>query len=313
MKAITANVWIKTARSVAAAAFMFGFPLSDALAADDVETVLKNYLHAFYSRDAAKAYDLLSAADREVKTLKEYAQETGSFDGTALELSKALADNIQFDNFVVHVVDGLAHVTFDVTLPNANDPVLRESLLGFDSSRLQALTFDQVEALKLDLYAKSTAGKLPVLSSDDETWSMIKEDGQWRVFLNWADAVEVKFNAMTFHDLGWEFEPVQPRVMAKHGETVQMAYRAKNVGTSDVTGKAQHIIGPEDDADYLEIITCFCFLESTLAPGEEVELPLTFRVDYDAPEDITKFWVTYEFYPADRFPNDEQANPQVQG
>ncbi len=313
MKAMIARRTTSCIRLFAVAALMFGMPASGALASEDIENVLRDYMRAFYSRDAERAYDLLSAADREVKSLEEYALETGSFDGVALELSKTLADSIRFDNLMVHVVDGLGHITFDVTPPNANDPALRESLLDFDPDRLQALSPDQVETLKLDLHAKSAAGSLPTLSSKGETWSLIKEDGQWRVFENWAEAVEVRFNAATFHDLGWEFEPVQPRVMAKHGETIHMAYRVKNIGTSEVTAKARHIIGPGDDADYLDIIACFCFLESTLAPGEEVELPLTFRVDYEAPEDVTKFWVNYEFYPVERFPEDAEANPEGRG
>ena len=276
------------------------------------EAVLKDYVRAVYGRDAAVAYALLSVRDREVKTLEDYARETAAFDGAALTLSKELAHGIQFDNVAMHVMDGLGHITFDVTLPNANDPALREVMHGFDPNRLAKLSSVDIEALKLTIRERSAAGQLPVLKAEGERWSMIKEDGEWRVLENWADAVDVSFEAATFHDLGWAFEPIRPRVMAKHGETIQMAYRAKNLGESEVTAKARHIVGPDRNADYLDIISCFCFLESTLAPGEEVELSLTFRVDYEAPEDVTAFTVKYEFYPADLFPKTEQAFSQVQ-
>ena len=153
----------------------------------------------------------------------------------------------------------------------------------------------------------------PVLKAEGERWSMIKEDGEWRVFENWAEAVEVRFGAATFDDLPWEFEPVRKHVMAKHGETIQMAYRAKNLGDEEITAKARHIIGPDADAAHLDIIACFCFLEETLAPGEEKELGLVFRVDFEAPEDVTAFTVKYEFYPAEYFPEGEHAYSQVQG
>lgn len=277
------------------------------------EAVLKDYVRAVYGRDASAAYALLSVRDREVKTLEDYARETAAFDGAALTLSKELAHGIEFDNVAMHIMDGLGHITFDATLPNANEPSLREVMHGFDPNRLAKLSRADIKALKLTIRERSAAGQLPVLKAEGERWSMIKEDGEWRVFENWAEAVEVNFEALTFHDLGWAFEPIRPRVMAKHGETIQMAYRAKNLGESEVTAKARHIIGPDRNADYLDIISCFCFLESTLAPGEEVELPLTFRVDYEAPEDVTAFTVKYEFYPADLFPKTEQTHSQVQG
>lgn len=298
--------------------FVIGFFIQGAFQAahaepSNAETVLTNYIRAVYSRDAATAYDLLSAADQEIKTLEEYANETSSFKGAALSLSKALADSIQFNNITVHIVDGLGHVAFDAVLPNANDPALRELMHGFAPERLEALSSAEMNALKQDILERSVAGQLPLLKSEGERWSMVKEDGQWRVFENWAEAVEVSFEAETFHRLGWEFEPVRTRVMAKHGETIQMAYRAKNIGTSEVTGKARHIIGPDEGAGYLNIIACFCFLEETLAPGEEVELPLIFRVDFDAPEDLKKMTVKYEFYPADQFPGDDASALEVLG
>lgn len=276
------------------------------------EVVLKDYVRAVYGRDAAAAYQLLSARDRDVKTLEEYARETAAFEGAALALSKELANGIQFNNVAMHIMDGLGHITFDVTLPNANDPDLREVMHDFDPNHLEKLSNAEIEALKLAIRERGAAGQLPVLKAEGERWSMIKEDGQWRVFENWADAIEVTFDALTFHDLPWAFEPLRPRVMAQHGETIHMAYRAKNIGDEEITAKARHIIGPSDDAAYLDIIACFCFLEETLAPGEETELSLTFRVDFEAPEEVTTFNVLYEFYPAEQFPGGDLAEVRTQ-
>ncbi len=105
-------------------------------------------------------------------------------------------------------------------------------------------------------------------------------------------------------DLGWEFEPLRSRMLVEAGQTLEMAYVARNIGSVATTGKARHIIGPHAGAEYLEIITCFCFFEQTLEAGEEVTMPMVLRVDYMVPEEISAFSVEYEFYPVDEFQED---------
>ncbi len=59
----------------------------------------------------------------------------------------------------------------------------------------------------------------------------------------------------------------------------------------------------EADAEYLSVIQCFCFLRETLKPGQEKELPLVFRMNWDVPRENKAFHVTYQLYPSDRFPD----------
>ncbi len=272
------------------------------------ELVLKEFLQALYSRDAKAAYGLLSRADQDVKTLKQYAAETGAFSGSALSLARALAGGITYKDVQVKTSGTRATVTFDAVLPNANDPAVDELVLGFNRRKLSDLSEHEFLKLERSVRKKARAGELPALRSKGETWSLVLEAGHWRVHRNWAEAIEVNFTAMTFNHLGWEFTPVRDHVMAKHGETVRMAYRVRNVGGKTSTGKARHIIGPGKHAQHLEIISCFCFLEQTLDPGEVAELPLVFRVDYDTPDAIKKFSVAYEFYPVDAFPSAATQN-----
>ncbi|MFQ5521172.1 MAG: cytochrome c oxidase assembly protein, partial [Candidatus Methylomirabilia bacterium] len=72
--------------------------------------------------------------------------------------------------------------------------------------------------------------------------------------------------------------------------------------------KARHILDPPEDTGHLQIISCFCFLQQTLAPGEEQMLPVIFRVNYDLPAAIREMQVRYEFYPIEQFPE-----PQLRG
>lgn len=268
------------------------------------QAVLEDFLHALYSRDARAAYGLLSEADREVKSLGDYVAESGQFEGAALLLARALAEEIHLDDLRVEAEGDRATVVFEAAIPDANAEAIDDLVLGFADDRLAALAPSEIEAHREALRRTADRGRLPMLRAT-ETWNLVREAEGWRVFLNWAKAVEVRFEAVTLHELGWHFEPLRDRVMARYGETIEMAYRARNIGTRETTGKARHIVGPGEDAGFLEIVSCFCFLEQTLAPGETIELPLVFRIDFDAPDEVQRFDVRYEFYPADRFPGNQ--------
>ena len=265
------------------------------------EDILKSYVRAIYARNYPSAYQLISAIDRKLKSEPQYVQEYIAFSGHALELSSALAALIRFEDLDTTIAGNRAKVTFNVVAPDANAPMTRSLLLDFDAQRLQGLSADERAQRAEQLRVMAANGQLPVLVGEDERWELIREEGRWRLFLNWAGAVEVNFEAVTRAGLQWEFVPLQPMVRAVPGETLQTSYRVKNLADREITGKARHILKPPADS-YLDIVICFCFLQQTLNPGEEMLLPVVFRVDYDVPDDVQQMQVRYEFYPADKFP-----------
>ena len=275
---------------------------TEAAGADTPEAVLKTYLAAVYARDYPAAYQWIAPEDRAIKTKEEYARESGTFSGAALEVARALAALIRVED-VRTVIDGdRATVTFKAVLPNANDPALEALFLDFDEARLTALS-PADRAAKVDqLRDLARTGRLPVIVGEHERWELVRADGGWRVFLNWAGAVLVRFEAVTREGLPWEFTPLQPVMRAKPGETLHTAYRVRNTGDRPLTGKSRHVLDPPEEAGHLEIISCFCLLQQTLDPSETQDLPLTFRVNYDVPASIREIRVRYEFYPIDKFP-----------
>ena len=121
---------------------------------------------------------------------------------------------------------------------------------------------------------------MPVLEGE-ESWNMVRESAGWRVFLNWAGGIRVLFEAKVKDALPGSFWPVQNVVLAKPGETLHVVYRAKNLSDKPVTAKAIHIDEPKDLAGkYLQVVQCFCFLQQTLEPGEKIQLPLVFQLDW---------------------------------
>lgn len=264
--------------------------------------ILQDYLRAMYARDAVAAYALVSKADRQEKSLEEYQSETGRYAGAALTLARTLSEAIRFERMTVQIDGDTATVTFDASLPNANAAALEPIVHSFDRERLSRLEASAVALRQTAIRKLAKEGRLPMLTSQGETWELVKDINGWRVHLNWAEAVEVRFRSIIIGKLGWEFKPLRNRVLAKPGETIEMAYRVRNIVTHETTGKARHVIGPKTQAAHMEIISCFCFLEQTLAPGETVDMPLVFRIGFDAPEDLPAFDVLYEFYVLGEFP-----------
>jgi cytochrome c oxidase assembly protein subunit 11 len=116
--------------------------------------------------------------------------------------------------------------------------------------------------------------------------------------------IKVRFDANTAPSLPWTFEPVQRTLDVKIGESTLAFYRATNNSGKPVKGTAMFNVTPEAAGIHFNKIECFCFQEQTLAPGESVEMPLTFFVDPKLVTDedaqhITSITLSYAFFPVD--------------
>lgn len=116
------------------------------------------------------------------------------------------------------------------------------------------------------------------------------------------EKVKVTFDANTSGGLPWEFKPVQRDIDIRIGETVQVMYRAKNLSSKPTTGQATFNVTPMQAGAYFNKVQCFCFTETTLQPGEEMEMPVVFFVDPDIvkaveTKDVKTLTLSYTFYP----------------
>ena len=102
----------------------------------------------------------------------------------------------------------------------------------------------------------------------------------------------------------WEFKPVQRDVTMRIGEATHVAYLAKNISDKPVKATATFNVVPPMAGAYFNKVECFCFTETTLKPGESLEMPVVFYVDPDivkVPElvDISTITLSYTFFPVD--------------
>lgn len=115
--------------------------------------------------------------------------------------------------------------------------------------------------------------------------------------------MRVTFDANTSNGLNWEFKPVDHMVEPRIGETVQINYKATNRSPVATTGMAVFNVTPMEAGAYFNKVQCFCFTETTLQPGETLEMPVVFFVDpeivkAEETRNIKTITLSYTFYPS---------------
>ncbi len=115
--------------------------------------------------------------------------------------------------------------------------------------------------------------------------------------------ITVSFDTNVDPKLPWTFYPEQRSVNVKVGENQLVFFRAVNNSKEAVTGHATFNVQPDEAARYFTKIQCFCFTEQRLAPGESVDMPVSFFVspkivkDHDV-DSVSEMTLSYTFYPS---------------
>lgn len=94
-----------------------------------------------------------------------------------------------------------------------------------------------------------------------------------------GEKISVRFDASTAAGMPWAFKPVKPTQSVVIGQRDIATYTARNDGSKSITGMATFNVTPEQAGKYFHKIQCFCFTEQTLAPGQEVTMPVLYYVD----------------------------------
>jgi cytochrome c oxidase assembly protein subunit 11 len=114
--------------------------------------------------------------------------------------------------------------------------------------------------------------------------------------------VTVRFDA-NVNKLPWRFAPEDGARRVRIGETVTAYYRITNTSDRPLTGVAAFNVEPAIASAYFNKVQCFCFNETTLQPGETLDLPVVFYIDPDIEKDadlkdLGAITLSYTFFPA---------------
>ena len=113
--------------------------------------------------------------------------------------------------------------------------------------------------------------------------------------------IKVRFDGSVDRGLEWEFRPVQKEIKLKIGETALAFYEAYNPTDRPIMGTASYNVFPFSAGSFFTKIDCFCFEEQILAPGERVQMPVTFFIDPEIENDrdgkfIEQITLSYTFF-----------------
>ena len=108
--------------------------------------------------------------------------------------------------------------------------------------------------------------------------------------------VTIQFLAHVGRGMPWEFRPMEHRLRVRLGEMNTTTFYVRNRAGQAVTGQAVPSVMPGQAAAYLHKTECFCFNQQRLEAGEELEMPVTFYVDAELPEQINTLSLSYTLF-----------------
>jgi cytochrome c oxidase assembly protein subunit 11 len=115
--------------------------------------------------------------------------------------------------------------------------------------------------------------------------------------------ITVRFDANVAAGLGWRFTPETPQVEIRLGEAQTVFYKVRNAGRAPTTGIATFNVEPGQAGAFFVKLQCFCYVEQTLKPGEEVESAVAFYIDPALARDpnvagLSGITLSYTYFPS---------------
>lgn len=97
----------------------------------------------------------------------------------------------------------------------------------------------------------------------------------------------VGFDANVGPGLPWSFRPETSSISLRTGKTATVYFHVKNNSDRETVGRAAYNVAPTVLGEYFDKISCFCFTDQKLAPGEEVDMPVVFFLNPALEDDET--------------------------
>jgi hypothetical protein len=260
------------------------------------EEVALEYGRALYAGDLERAYRLISADDRRVKGAEAFRRDGGAATGFALEMARQLASFMEAPDAETTISGERASVKIKVRLPDANAPELAALVADWDERRLNGLPQAERERLTRRLDQLHRSKQIPMLEGE-ETFELVREAPGWRVFLNWAGGVRVRFRAALRERISLQVTVSPEEALVSPGERVHVTLKATNRSTQEIVARVNHRIDPRVQADSLALLQCPLLIPVTLKPAQTEEFRSEYLLLKDVPADTKEFQVTYEFSP----------------
>jgi cytochrome c oxidase assembly protein CtaG/Cox11 len=254
--------------------------------------VVAKYLKFLYTRDFRQAYRFISAADRELKSRNDYVRERGAFNGVALDAARKLSSLIEIQPVKQETDGPQSRIKIAVRLPDAN--AVSDLLLGWDEKKLSALPGSEQKKLLAKIDQLVRDDKLPMIVGEQD-FVLVQEGARWKVFLDWAAGIQVKFATILPSNGALLAQPTIKETIARPGDVFTVGFTVKNQSTNEIMTRIVHRVEPKEIAGYLDLVECALLLPVRLRSGEEQTFNSTYMVRGDLPDGTKALDVTYEF------------------
>jgi hypothetical protein len=209
-----------------------------------------------------------------------------------LEAARKLAGQIELKPVAEQPDGNVNRVRVAMKLPDANG--VSKILLDWDEKRLNALPTPAQKKILSNIDDLIRQGKLPMIEGEEE-FVLVNETARWKVKLNWAAGVKIKFATVLPHTGEIWAEPVTKETVVRSDDVFTIGFKVKNRASREVVTRIAHRIEPTDLAPYLDLVECALLLPVRLRAGEEQIYNSTYVVRGDLPDGIKGLNVAYEF------------------
>jgi len=256
----------------------------------DPALVIQAYLHATYARDSVQAYRFISSEDRRVRDLNRYMQLRGKFNGFALEVARKLSESMEINLSQKLLAPNRIQAVAQYKMP---DPSKARAFLR-NAYQLNLVPEPERKQIIESIEKKSRDRTLPMVARE-ETFELIKEGDEWRIFFNWAAGIRIGFRAMPVTSSEVEVLLSKEQVVVQPGDMFDIFLTIKNPSKKDRIVQVNHLVEPRDIASYLDFVQCDVLEPVRVQAGKEQEYSATYLLRGSAPEGIRQISLTYGF------------------
>ena len=97
----------------------------------------------------------------------------------------------------------------------------------------------------------------------------------------------VRFDSNVGPGLPWSFEPETSSIDLRTGKTATVFFRVTNHSNRETIARAAYNVTPTVLGEYFDKISCFCFSDQKLGPGETADMPVVFFLNPALEDDET--------------------------
>jgi cytochrome c oxidase assembly protein Cox11 len=256
----------------------------------DPRLVIQAYLRATYARDSVQAYRFISSDDHRVRDLNRYVQLRGKFNGFALEAARKLSEFMEIDISQKPVAPNRIQAVAHYKAPDPNTT----RTLTRNAYQLNLVPEPERKQIIESIEKNARDGTLKMIARE-ETFELIKEGDEWRIFFNWAAGVRIGFRAMPAKSSEVEVSLSKDQLVVQPGDMFEIFLAIKNPSKKESIVQVNHLLEPRDIAPYLDFVQCDVLEPVRVLAGKEQEYSATYLVRGNFPEGIRQFSLTYGF------------------